>query len=111
MTELIWDGNCCTCGSPLDILIMSDDDKIFKFLNEHVDMKIFDNNDVKYKFFGKQVRKVCTGCFSNYYEMKKYKNIRNIERGKFPCLKESMSQCDVKTFFDDLEKSWINHGQ
>ena len=111
MAELLWDGNCFACRAPLDILIMCDDNDVFKFIDEQVDFKVFDNNDIRYKFFGQKARRVCKACFDNYYEMKKYKNIRNIEFAKFPLLKDSMTQSEVKDWFDVLKKSWFNYNK
>ena len=111
MAELFWNGQCFACRAPLDIIIMCDNNKVFDFIDEHVDMQIFDNNDMKYKFFGQKARKICKACFDNYYEMKKYKNIRNIEYSKFPRLKDSMSQCEVKAWFDVLKKSWFSYNK
>jgi len=111
MAELLWDGHCFACRAPLDIIIMCDNNKTFDFIDEQVDMKIFDNNDMKYKFFGQRARKVCKACFDNYYEMKKYKNIRNIEYGKFPCLNNSMSHDEVKGWFDIFKKSWVSYNK
>lgn len=111
MTELFWNGHCFACKAPLDILVMCDNSRTFNFVDHQTDLTIFDNNDMKYKFFGQKARKVCKACFDNYCEMKKYKNIRNIEYAKFPGLKDSMSQEEVKAWFDVLKKSWINYNK
>lgn len=106
MATLLWYGNCVTCGAPLDPMLMCDNHKFFKFIDKQIDMKIFDNNSKRYKFFGRTARKVCKACFHNYYTMKTSKNIKNIELGNFPRLKCSLSQTDTRDWFDVLEESW-----
>jgi len=111
MAEIFWKGTCFACTAPLDVILMCDNGKVFDFVDEHADMSIFDNNDSIYKFFGCRARKICKACFNNHNKMKNHKHIRNIEFGKFPKMDESMSQDELKRWFDVLKKSWESYNR
>ena len=111
MAELIWNGHCVVCKAPLGIRILCDNYEVYDFIDSWVDLSIFDNNDMRYKFFGRKAKKVCIACMDNYNEMKKYKNIRNIEYGTFPQMSASMSQDKVKAWFYVLEKCWSSYNR
>ena len=111
MPELTWFGKCYACKAPLDIVLFTENDQSFKFIEEQVNMKIFYDNDSRFKFFGPRARRVCKACFDNYNQMKKTRNIRNIERGKFPRLKKSFQQAELKAWFGVLKKSWESYNK
>jgi len=111
MPELTWFGNCYACKAPLDIILFTENDQSFKFIEEHVNLRIFYDNDSRFKFFGPTARSVCKACFDNYNQMKKTRNIRNIERGKFPRLKKSFQQAELKAWFGVLKKSWESYNK
>lgn len=107
----MWDRNCFACKAPLDIMIFSFTDGVHQFISDRFDVSIFDNNDCMYKLFSRKRHRVCKACYYNYKEMRKHKNIKNIEQGKFPKLRKSLSQDEVREWFDRLEKYWEDYSR